>query len=254
MPAAARGSRRMRLALAAAVTVLLLAGVVWMVVRAGADGDPTTAGAPPVESAPAQASAGPAGSVSASASASASTSASTSPSPAASSAAPAATTAPAGSSSGSGSGLPAIPPGWRDYRDATGFAVYVPQGWTRSKEGTMVYFRDSSTGRVLGIDQTRKPEPDPVADWRAKADYRVSVGDFPSYREIHIKEVDYFRKAADWEFTFTRNGTRQHVNNRGVITATTQAYGFYWQTRDADWQRYRDDLQLIFDSFRPARR
>ncbi|MFF5083792.1 protein kinase [Actinoplanes sp. NPDC000266] len=254
-PTAVRGSHRARVLLGAAVAVLLLAGVVWMVVRSGAGsgGDPT-AEAPPGATAPVAsepgAAAGPTGSASATASSSASAPGSPSPAASRTSAAPA-TTAPA---AGSGSGLPALPGGWRDYKDATGFAVYVPEGWTRSKEGTMVYFRDSSTGRILGIDQTRKPEPDPVADWRSKADYRVSAGDFPSYREIHIKPVDYFRKAADWEFTFNRNGTRQHVNNRGVITATTQAYGFYWQTRDADWQRYRDDLQLIFDSFRPARR
>ncbi|GAA0502794.1 hypothetical protein Ade02nite_36740 [Paractinoplanes deccanensis] len=257
-PAAAgsRGSHRTRLALAAAVAVLLLAGIVWLVVRAGADsaGDRNPSGAPPAQSAPAtgsaQASTDPSASTSADAGAPGSPSAaeSRSPSPATSRTTPPATTAQAGST------LPRLPDGWRDYRDATGFAVYVPEGWTRSKEGSIVYFRDSSSGRVLGIDQTRQPEPDPVADWRGKADYRVSVGDFPNYREIHIKEVDYFRKAADWEFTFTRNGTRQHVNNRGVITASDQAYGFYWQTRDADWSRYRDDLQLIFDSFRPARR
>ncbi|XVU21842.1 protein kinase domain-containing protein [Actinoplanes sp. CA-054009] len=260
MPTAVRGSHRARVLLGAAVAVLLLAGVVWMVVRSGAGsgGDPA-AEAPPGATAPVAsepgAAAGPSGSASATASSSASALGSPSPAASRTSAAPAttppATTAPA---AGSGSGLPALPAGWRDYKDATGFAVYVPEGWTRSREGTMVYFRDSSTGRVLGIDQTRQPEPDPVADWRSKADYRVSAGDFPSYREIHIKAVDYFRKAADWEFTFTRNGTRQHVNNRGVITATTQAYGFYWQTRDADWQRHRDDLQLVFDSFRPARR
>ena len=29
----------------------------------------------------------------------------------------------------------------------------------------MVYFRDSAGGRTLGIDQTRRPAPDPVADW-----------------------------------------------------------------------------------------
>jgi hypothetical protein len=157
-------------------------------------------------------------------------------------------TSPAASSP---STLPPRPDGWIDYRDPTGFAVYVPAGWTRSNEGTMVYFR--SPGRVLGIDQTDEPAPDPVADWRGKADYRVERGDFPGYREIRIDPVDYFREAADWEFTFNRSGTRQHVNNRGVVTSKDQAYGIYWQTSDAAWDGARDDLQLIFDSFRPAR-
>jgi hypothetical protein len=90
-----------------------------------------------------------------------------------------------------------------------------------------------------------------VVDWRQKAAYRVQRGDFPGYREIHIVAVPYFLKAADWEFTFDRGG-RQHVNNRGVVVSPSKAYGFYWQTRDADWAAARPDLELIFDSFRPA--
>jgi hypothetical protein len=152
--------------------------------------------------------------------------------------------------SATGTARPARPAGWIDYRDPTGFSLYVPSGWKRSKEGSIVYFRDARTGRVLGIDQTNKPQWNPVADWRGKASYRVRHGDFPGYQEIRIASVRYFRAAADWEFTFDR-GTRQHVNNRGFVVSSTQAYGIYWQTRDADWTADRADLQLIFDSFRP---
>ena len=144
-----------------------------------------------------------------------------------------------------GSALPKLPAGWRDYKDPTGFRLYVPKGWTRSEEGTMVYFRGD--GRVLGIDQTRTPQPDPVADWQGKAEYREGRGDFPGYREIHIKKVDYFLKAADWEFTYSG----QHVNNRGFVTSKKQAYGIWWQTSDSSWAGARDDLDLIFRSFRP---
>jgi hypothetical protein len=130
--------------------------------------------------------------------------------------------------------------------------VYVPKGWKRSREGTMVYFRDPRTGRTLGIDQTRKPAADPVADWRGKAAYRVSRGDFPGYDEIRIDAVRYWREAADWEFTFDGR-TRQHVNNRGFVVSKSQAYGLWWQTSDADWARARADLDLVFASFRPRR-
>ena len=123
------------------------------------------------------------------------------------------------------------------------------KGWARSKKGSIVYFRDGR-GHVLGIDQTNKPRPDPVADWRGKAGYRVAAGDFPGYDEIKIVSVKYWLKAADWEYTFD-GSTRQHVNNRGFITSKKQAYGIYWQTTDARWKADRDDLQLIFDSFRP---
>ena len=129
----------------------------------------------------------------------------------------------------------------------------MPTGWNRSKDGSIVYFRDANSGRVLGIDQTDKPASDPVADWTGKAAYRVGRGDFPGYRQVRIVEVRYWQKAADWEYTFTSNGSRRHVNNRGFVVSKSQAYGIYWQARDADWADARADLQLIFDSFRPAK-
>ncbi|WP_238487683.1 serine/threonine-protein kinase [Actinoplanes flavus] len=158
--------------------------------------------------------------------------------------------APSPSPSPEGDGRPVLPAGWELYTDKTGFSVYVPKGWRRTKEGTIVYFRGD--GKVLGIDQTNKPRSNPVADWREQAGNRVSGGDFPGYREVKIAAVDYFRKAADWEFTFNRSGVRQHVNNRGTVVRDDKAYGFYWQTRDDVWDESRKDLQLVFDSFRPA--
>jgi hypothetical protein len=169
---------------------------------------------------------------------------------------PAATDPPNPGGFGGGQEAPAVqqpapPPGWQDYRDPSGFAVYVPSGWTKSVEGSIVYFRDPRSGRVLGIDQTDHPKPDPVADWRGQASYRVRRGDFPGYHELRIAAVPFWTKAADWEFTFTR-GTRQHVNNRGFVVSPSKAYGIWWQTTDTDWQAARPDLQRVFDSFRPA--
>jgi hypothetical protein len=158
-------------------------------------------------------------------------------------------TTPGGTSAGGPGPRPALPSGWVDYHDPTGFSVYVPKGWTKSQTGTIVYFRGQ--GRVLGIDQTVHPNMNPVADWRGKADYRVARGDFPGYHEIHIQPVNYFQKAADWEFTFNGSTARQHVNNRGLVVNSHQAYGIYWQTPDSQWQAAYPDLQLIFNSFRP---
>jgi serine/threonine protein kinase len=146
---------------------------------------------------------------------------------------------------------PALPDGWRLYTDDTGFSVYVPAHWQRSQEGTMVYFRGD--GRVLGIDQRDDPQWDPVGDWTRQRDARLAAGDFPGYSELRLEEVDYGIVAADWEFTFDgRSGERQHVNNRGVVVSQSKAYGFWWQTPDADWEAARPDLDLIFRSFRPA--
>lgn len=225
-----RPSRR-RLLILAAIALLVVVGVLatWLAVR------PTRETArPPATSAAPTTSATPSAKPSPSASARATTTAPTAPT----------------SARATGQSRPALPAGWRDYHDPTGFSVYVPAGWTKSQKGSIVYFRGG--GRVLGIDQTDHPKSDPVADWRSQSSYRVSHGDFPGYHEIRIAKVSYFRVAADWEFTFDGGSARQHVNNRGVVVSNTRAYGIYWQTRDADWAAARPDLQLVFDSFRPA--
>jgi hypothetical protein len=246
-PARPTGSGR-RPALIAAATAVLLAGAAatWFAIRPGADDAARSTPRSTATAAGAPAGAGPAGSGPAG-----SGPAGSGPATSPASAVPSAGAST--SASGAARPRPARPAGWIDYRDPTGFSLYVPDGWKRSKKGTIVYFRDAGSGRVLGIDQTGKPQWNPVADWRGQAAYRVRRGDFPGYREVHIVPVPYFLKAADWEFTFDRGG-RQHVNNRGFVVSTTQAYGIYWQTRDADWKAARADLQLIFDSFRPAQR
>ncbi|MER7281553.1 hypothetical protein ABT369_44655 [Dactylosporangium sp. NPDC000244] len=150
---------------------------------------------------------------------------------------------PAGTASGK---LPPLPPGWVDYHDPTGFSVYVPQGWNKSMDGTMVYFRGNN--RTLGIDQTGKPNMDPVADWTQQEKSRGGSY-YKNYSRVGIRPVDnYFVVAADWEFIY---GNKQHVNNRGVVTSDHQAYGIWWATADSDWANARGDLDIVFASFRP---
>ncbi|MCW2137593.1 Serine/threonine protein kinase [Actinoplanes cyaneus] len=234
-PPAVRDERplnRKLIPLAAAVVVLLAGLAVFLTTRQSST--PTAVEGP----APTQATA-----------AAPATSAVTSAAPSTPSAAP----SPSASVSASAtSGRPPLPAGFVDYTDKTGFSVYVPVGWTTSKEGSMRYWRDGK-GHVLGIDQTDEPRSNPVADWRSQRDARLNGGDFPSYKEKKLASVDYFVKAADWEFTYNKNGT-QHINNRGVVTSAHQAYGFWFQTPDSDWAEYRKKvLDVVFASFVPVK-
>jgi serine/threonine protein kinase len=162
------------------------------------------------------------------------------------------TSQPTVSPSAPGDGAPALPAGWHTYVDPTGFSVAVPTDWQVSRVGTIVYFREPSGGRYLGIDQTDQPQPDPVADWTGKESYRVSRGDFPGYQRIRLEEVAYFDKAADWEFSYLVDGGRVHVLNRGFITAPNRAYGMWWSTPDDQWERSLTDLELVQRTFTPA--
>jgi hypothetical protein len=149
-----------------------------------------------------------------------------------------------------GGGLPA---GWRIYRDRTGFSVAVPSGWRITRTGSIVYFRERDGSRVLGIDQTDSPKPDPLKDWQQQEAYRVDRGDWNDYERIKIVRVDYFDSAADWEFTYAGTGGRVHVVNRNFITAPDKAYAIYWSTPDSAWEDNLDEFALITSTFRPVR-
>ena len=165
--------------------------------------------------------------------------------PAPSSAPPSPSVAP---SSAAPAGAPTLPAGWHWYQDQTGFTVAVPADWSVSRRNGMVYFSDAS-GRLLGIDQTDKPQWNPVADWTSQAQYRVAHGDFPGYQQIKIAPVDYHLAAADWEFLFNNNGVRTHVINRGAVFGQHQAYGFYWSTPDSVWAANLANFELITSTF-----
>jgi hypothetical protein len=169
--------------------------------------------------------------------------------PTASSAAPEPTTA-APTTVGAAPPAPAgLPAGWHPYTDPTGFTVAVPDGWSMFKRDGIVYFKEPTGRRLLGIDQTDKPKMNPVADWQAQESYRVARGDFPGYEPLGIRHVDYHVTAADWEFRYDDHGVRTHVVNRGAVFNDHQAYGFYWSTPEDQWTANVPNFQLITQTF-----
>ena len=145
-----------------------------------------------------------------------------------------------------------LPDGWRLHEDQTGFSVPVPEGWSVSRERTRVEFRENGQlGRLIIIDQTDNPKPDPVADWQSQEQARR--GTYNNYERVRIEAVDYFLDAADWEFRYTSNqGNRLQVRNRGFVTAPDKAYSIYWSTTAERWQQDLVYFELMASRFQPA--
>ncbi|WP_328522785.1 serine/threonine protein kinase [Kribbella sp. NBC_00359] len=144
----------------------------------------------------------------------------------------------------------AVPAGFERHTDPTGFSLAVPAGWTVDRQGGRVYFREPGGARFLLIDQTDQPKPDPVADWRQQEAARRDGYD--DYQRIRIEPVDYFEKAADWEFTYATPSGRRHVIIRGVVTSDKRAYGIYWSTPDTQWTESRSLYRTFTKTFQPA--
>jgi serine/threonine protein kinase len=147
-------------------------------------------------------------------------------------------------------GSATLPAGFERYRDRTGFSLAVPAGWNITRQSGRVYFREPEGSRLLIIDQTDDPKPDPVADWEQQEQARRDG--YPEYRRIHIGAVDYFQSAADWEFTYAGRRGRVHVLIRGTVTSPRQAYGIYWSTADSRWQDSLRYWRTFTETFRPG--
>ena len=126
----------------------------------------------------------------------------------------------------------------------------MPSDWTVDRQGQRVYFREPDGSRFLLIDQTDEPKDDPVADWTQQEKSRS--GQYRAYQRIGITAVDYFQKAADWEFTYAGRNGRLHVLNRGAVTSEDQAYAIYWSTPESQWQDSLRDFEVFTRTFRPA--
>ncbi|MBO0820312.1 MAG: hypothetical protein J2P26_05625, partial [Nocardiopsaceae bacterium] len=156
----------------------------------------------------------------------------------------------AGKGSGSGN---AVPAGFYRFTDASGFSIAVPKDWRISHQGHYVYVTDPANhGVFLLIDQSDQPKPDPLADWEQQQASRE--GSFPDYHLIRLAAIDYpqAEKAADWEFTYERDGVRTRVLNRNVLANARHAYALYWTAPASDWTGDYRYFRAFATSFRPA--
>jgi serine/threonine protein kinase len=155
----------------------------------------------------------------------------------------------AGNSSSTATSSPepaATPPaGFGLHQDPTGFSIAVPEGWTVSRDGGLVDFRDPDSTRFLRVDQRSNPRTDPYEDWLARS--KALAPQLPGYELKRISLVGYRGwPAADWEYLWSPSGQdRQHVLIRNVVSSRTRGYALYFSAPDRTWTT---DLR-IFDVF-----
>ena len=151
------------------------------------------------------------------------------------------------------SGQDGVPAGYYRFADPTGFSIGVPAGWQVSHAGHYLYVRDpADSGIFLIVDQSGQPKPDPLADWRQQAAARQ--GSYPGYHLIALRAVRYpqAEKAADWEFSYDRNGVMVQVLNRNILANAHHAYALYWSTPASQWNACYHLFRVFAATFEPA--
>jgi|SRR6185437_10952442 len=160
---------------------------------------------------------------------------------------------PAASSGSRHTSQGALPAGFYRFTNPTGFSVGVPDGWQTSRKGHTVYLQDpANSGIYLLIDQSNNPKSDPLGDWRQQQANRA--GGYPGYHLIRLESVSYpqAEKAADWEFTYDRDGVTVHILNRNILANAHHAYALYWSVPEAEWNANYHYFQAFADTFQPA--
>ena len=150
-------------------------------------------------------------------------------------------------------GASALPAGYYRFTNSTGFSIGVPAGWQISRVGHYVYIRDpANSGIFLLIDQFDQPQPNALADWQQQAAPRPSS--YPDYHLIRLQAVSYpqAKQAADWEFSYDRNGIIVHILSRNVLANARHAYALYWSTPESDWKADYHYFTAFAATFRPA--
>ena len=162
-------------------------------------------------------------------------------------------TSSAGGSANNGTGYGALPAGYHRFTNSTGFSIGVPAGWQIQHVGHLVYINDPAAGGVfLMIDQSDTPQPNALANWQQQAANRASG--YQDYHLIRLDSVSYpqAEQAADWEFTYLRDGILVHILSRNVLANAHHAYALYWSTPESDWTAYYHYFQAFAATFRPA--
>ncbi|MGC5014046.1 protein kinase domain-containing protein [Streptosporangium sp. DT93] len=145
-----------------------------------------------------------------------------------------------------------LPAGWRLHRDPMGFSVAVPATWQvkRFPGRDRVEFRAPGSDAFLWIESTDDPEKDPVRHWEKVEEAGTADGVWPGYRRIGITGLTYRGvPAADWEFTYLKDGVRTHVLDRGFRTAADKPYAIYWESPEPEWKR--SSFDAFARTFRP---
>ncbi|MFE4975468.1 protein kinase [Kitasatospora sp. NPDC056651] len=147
----------------------------------------------------------------------------------------------------------AVPAGYHEYKDPSGFSAVLPDGLQPTgSEATKRIFKNAADGSQLRIEWTTSPRPSAVVDWQeSEPGVRAQV---TNYQRVNLAAITYrqWSNAADWEWT---SGTpRIHSLNRGFVTGSPAKYGYsiYWIVPDAEWAAHAPVRDVVFNSFQPA--
>lgn len=109
-----------------------------------------------------------------------------------------------------------------------------------------VIYSDPGTGVSIQVASQAVAEPDPAADWRAKA--QAAPARLAGYRTVSIAPVPFRGlTAADWEYTYAG----RHVLNRGFISPGGHGNALVLDAPASEFAQARGLFETIAAAYQP---
>ncbi|MEU0676288.1 serine/threonine-protein kinase [Streptomyces sp. NPDC006172] len=167
-----------------------------------------------------------------------------------------------GQSASSGTGSSAAPSGTAGaggagravttHNGSQGYSIGLPAGWKYQEASDAGDRFTGPDGQKLLVAWTSTPKDDPVADWtNQERSMRRS-----QYQKIRIEKVAYRGwNTADWEWTYTADGTGYRTIDRGFVVSASQGYALMYTAKSASWdgELRRSTWTTLTETFQPKK-
>ncbi len=139
---------------------------------------------------------------------------------------------------------------WSEYRDpATGFRIDYPTDWRITREGNYTDFRHPDAAAALRVVVQDSNARSAESAW-LELEQRFK-GQQPTYSRIRLEPTDFKGyNAAEWEFTYSRQGVQLHNLDLGVVTGA-KGFTLNFESRQSNWSVVKAFMERFERSFQP---
>ncbi|MER5717323.1 serine/threonine-protein kinase [Streptomyces sp. NPDC002132] len=138
------------------------------------------------------------------------------------------------------------------HKGSQGYSIGLPAGWKYQEASDAGDRFTGPDGQKLLVAWTSTPKDDPVADWmNQERSMRRS-----QYQKIRIEKVAYRGwNTADWEWTYTADGTGYRTIDRGFVVSPSQGYALMYTAKSASWdgELRRSTWATLTETFQPKK-
>ncbi|MFJ9740144.1 serine/threonine-protein kinase [Streptomyces sp. NPDC101166] len=138
------------------------------------------------------------------------------------------------------------------HNGSQGYSIGLPAGWKYQEASDAGDRFTGPDGQKLLVAWTTTPKDDPVADWKNQERSMKRS----QYQKIRIEKVAYRGwNTADWEWTYTADGTGYRTIDRGFVVSASQGYALMYTAKSASWEGElrRSTWTTLTETFQPKK-